>query len=794
VIALGMIVLSLEATANGLEYPQNVGPIELKDVRWQFLPQTVRAVFVDPNGRIWYQLHHPSEEENLPIVRQIIEGQFLETSPQFSGVEPALFESNGRVWFRTQTLRTLLGYDGRDWIERPAGSGQRFFGSCPRNGRIFRCDYNLEVDRVLFFPDERGVHMFSGEQWGYQAMGPIEHYVRIVVRAEPGNRGVIAINPGNLSKVWYCRRGQWHEEDLTEPGIQDVLPSQGNGVWLLTNDGGLQFHSFGADDKDLPKLPVRDASDVSSPPTFHLLHCDSPTGRCFFVMERPRYEGAPPQRDLLILNDGVEPVVIPGYEGPMEWDTILGEDSGPIFTPDGRGVWIPGRYDTRGCDMLDLTTGTLMDRIPDPAFFWIHAVHPDGTVFVSTREPGQLTFALAAYRPAAPMAANMLGAWTYMLQSYPRYPAVCVDSTGDAWAALEDKGLCRFDGTQWQAAEDIPPEYGRVHLLLPGTAGRIIVGTDGGYYYRKDGAATKHDSLRDVIAQNLDDIIASYQTATPGDRCYNTFVSVVADGAGNVWLLDSRKLSVFMDGQWLDAESALIPGGSRTGKVEYVNTVAGRGAVYLSDFKLPYEHGRSFCAHVDDAQVIVSDAPHCTDWTRMQLSVRDPEGTLWIPGHYSSGLGPTCDLIDGRLVPRGGEQGVIQPFSSLGWPMLCDAAGIVWTGQIQGEPATKLNLWRERSLLGQVEIPFEPRWLFSDREGSVYIWTYGGLYRLTASGPGLTDYAVSEYYLTPTTFGDVVQFAYSEKGFVVLRTESYFPSYSSPRVFRLLIVPIPVLK
>ena len=111
-------------------------------------------------------------------------------------------------------------------------------------------------------------------------------------------------------------------------------------------------------------------------------------------------------------------------------------------------------------------------------------------------------------------------------------------------------------------------------------------------------------------------------------------------------------------------------------------------------------------------------------------------------------------------------------------------------GQIRGESSTKFNLWREGSIRGQVEIPSDPSWLFSDREGSVYVWTRSNLYHLTAPAPGSTDYAVTECYVPPPILGDIVRFAYSEKGFIVLLTESH----DLPRVFRLVMVPIPVMK
>jgi hypothetical protein len=790
-ICVGAVVLCLGTTARGQTYPQNIGPIELANVQWQLLPLTIREVFVGPDGRIWYQLYHPDVKEDLSVVRRIIEGQFQETSPQLYGAEPALFETTGRVWFRTKSYNMLLGYDGHQWVQRAASAGVYFRGNCPRHGRMGRCEYNLEVAGTLFFPDDQGVHTFAGQTWNYQPMGATTTYKRIVLRAEPMDRGVIAINPGNLSRIWYYRQGQWHEEVLPEPGIRDILPSEGDGVWLLTTNDALQFHSFSGDVVDIPKLPSRPWS-----PRFRLLHCDSLIGRCFLTMEGPADRGLDLQQDLVILNAGQEPVVVSGYKGPQKWDAVWTENSGPIFTADGRSVWIPGQHDSKGCDKLDLTTAMVTDTVPDRVFYWIHAVHPDGTLFISTREPGQLTFALAAYRPGTPMPANVLDVRTYALQSSaPHNPAICVDSTGEVSAVLENRGLCRFDGTQWQPVEGLSPDDGHILLLLPGTAGRIIVGTDARCYYRKDGVMIGYRDLRDLITENLADVAANYQTAAPQDRWYYAGwpVSVVADKAGNIWLQESPNLSVFTNGQWLDASAALLANGSPTGDVEYLNTVGGRGAVYVTDFAMLYEHGRSFFLRVDNGRVVVSPAPQCVDRAPMRLSIRDPSDALWIPGTISAPA-TTFDFIYAQLAQRATETGVIQEFKNLGWAMLCDAAGVVWMGEIRGEFGTKFNLWRNGEIHGQIDIPYGPNWLFSDREGSVYVWTRGGLYHLTASASsGYTDYAVSEYYLPPAVPGNILQFAYSENGFIVLRTYSDgIPP--TPRVYYVVMIPIPVPK
>jgi hypothetical protein len=790
-VFLSMAALGLELPADGTHYPTNIGPVTLEDTQWQFLPQLIRGVFVGPDGRIWYQLHHPTCDEDVATVRWIIEGQFDESTPQLFGAEPALFESNGRVWFRTHSRKWLLGYDGRDWLERPAGDGATFIGSCPRHGRVDRCDYNLEVDGSLFFPDEQGVHTFDGESWDYQAMGTTTYDTRIVVRTEPMGRGVIAINPADLSRIWHFRQGQWQEEPLAETGIQEVLPAWGGGVWLLTNNHALQFHAFGGDGGETPRLPPGRISDTGWPAQFHLLYCDSPTGRCFFIVERWVADGPIVQQDLLILNDGEEPVVVANYEGPRRWDALWMDDSGPILTPDGRSIWIPGAHDGKGCDKLDLATGLLTDSVPDPIFYWIQAVHPDGTVFISVEEPWWSTSTLAAYRPGAPMPTNTLDIWTYVLRPDPYYPAVCVDSAGDIWAALEDGALWRFDGTAWHATEGMAAnEY--VNMLLPGEAGRLIIGTNRACYYRAEATMTKHNSLRNAIAQNAVDIVANYRTVTPPARCYTNFLlSLAADGDGNIWLLEStgssKKLNVFIDGQWLDARPALTAAGSVTGTVGYMNTVGGRREVYLCDFMLLHDGGRSFFARVEDGQIVLSDAPHCTDLDQIRLNIRDPSDALWIPGRVGYAA-DRCDVTYGQLALRAGPTGILQEFTDLGWAQLCDASGVVWMGKIWNEWATRFSLWRQGQICGQVAVPFDPQWLFSDAEGSVYIWTKGGLCHMTASASsGFSDYALSDYYVKPVLPGNILQFAYSENGFVVLRTRSDW----APRVSQVVLIPLP---
>ncbi|GAH07606.1 unnamed protein product, partial [marine sediment metagenome] len=203
----------------------------------------VRAVYVGPDNRVWYQLCHPARRENLEVVRRIIEREFDKKSPQLFGARPTLFEPSGRVWFRTHSGRALLGYDGKQWIERHAKEDHYFTGNCPNHGRVYRNGYNLFLNGVAFFSESHGILCFDAGNWSYQQMteilpgerGTINYPVLI---PEPDGKGVIAFLKVKEDFIlWRWRKGAWEEislPDAIKPEVVSTVAPRRNGIWVFT--------------------------------------------------------------------------------------------------------------------------------------------------------------------------------------------------------------------------------------------------------------------------------------------------------------------------------------------------------------------------------------------------------------------------------------------------------------------------------------------------------------------------------------------------------------------------------
>lgn len=101
------------------------------------VPQRV-DVAVGPDGRIWTTTADTYPKQvKLEDAKAELAAQFGSASPQLRGVKIAMFEPAGRVWVAALaggTRTTLLGYDGREWVEHAvnvegvgmvAGSGWR---------------------------------------------------------------------------------------------------------------------------------------------------------------------------------------------------------------------------------------------------------------------------------------------------------------------------------------------------------------------------------------------------------------------------------------------------------------------------------------------------------------------------------------------------------------------------------------------------------------------------------------------------------------------------------------------
>lgn len=849
-IACLVIIFSANlADVPAREFPEHIAPVELADMLWQVLPDAVQAVFVGPDDRVWYQLEHPAMKEDLPRVRRIIEEQFAKQSPQLFGVRPALFEASGRGWFITHSGTTLLGFKDREWIERAAPERQYFTGNCPNHGRKYRCGWNIEMGGTLFFPDSHGVHTFDGREWRYQRMldPDTARGNRITILKEPAREAILAVTANFTPGVWRWVAGTWRPLEIKSDQVESVFPASDEGVWMLMKNNALEFLPFtppatppesfetlfgrlksaGTDQErqaigdEMIHLGTRAKADIEralgrtyDPEVLKhlvralesvvtgrasifigpyevgkafLLYCESDTGRVFLRADKVSKQSEPLGKGLLVLNIPGGPAFFPGEELLQGWQSGYSEASGPVPARDGRGLWLETLGEERKARLLDTAAGRFVDAVPTSGFRWVHATRQDGTVFVGTREPGQSSVVLAAYRPGKKDARNLLRAVPHRLKESEE--ACGIDSTGAIWAVLDDGGMSRFDGGQWHPIPELKSDAG-FRLLLPGDGRRMLGQSQQGFFYWSPGYFARRTDLKALIADHREDIVRYFGATADEARGHGTFVTgLVADKAGNVWLLESRKLSVLAGGKWINAKPALLAAGSRLGEVEYLNTVGGRGSVFVSDFMSVHSGGKSHFGRIENGQPVFSAAPHTCDRREMCRSIRDPQDRLWLAGSIR-GSGGTCDWISGQLALPVADSGVVTEIKNEGWAALCDTAGNVWLGQVRGGQPNEYRIWRNGAIAGRVSVPTadESSRLVSDAAGSVYVWTLSGLYHLTAAGTsGGADFKVDRLYTVTDTPGSMEKLFLGAQGWLALYTHTG----SSPRARYLCLVHLP---
>ena len=749
---------------NSKDFPDNIGPIDLTNEMWQILPDDVKNVFVGPDDRIWYLLNHPAKKEDLPHVYKILKEQFSKDSPQLYGAYPALFETNGRVWFITHSQKVLIGYDGHEWIERVADDKNWFPGTCYNHGHTsatYTSD-NIQLGKDIFFPDNRGIHWFNGTDWEYKQFTTESQ--SIILRSEPEEHLLFACiyNNRSLQEVWFWKNGIWSQMKISD-SVKDVIPAFG-GAWFIVNESELEFVNIS--DGSISTDRSYKFNHVS------LLHCNPQNGRCYLQVQNDSNNNTDMGSGLLMLNGDKDPTFLPNLDIAKKWTSNWAEDSGPIFSSDGQKVWLPAR-DTEKCPplLLNLKNGEIENYLPENKFHWIHSMRSDGMVFASTREPGQLYgYALGVYQPEGKDTRNLLEIMIYQMDS--NFSGYCIDSAGRIWTKILNLGLIYFNNNEWTRVSDISPSE-IIQMLLPGDHGRVIIKTSGKCYYWADEIVSPYNTIKELIADNYHDVSENFTSTPDSSRTYGTFVQgVLSDKAGYIWLLESRKLSVLINGTWHSCESPLLSAGSRNGEVEYINRCS-QGRIYATDFLLLHDKGKSFYGYVENGKPVFITAPHSTNSKETKKAVRDVNDGLWIACNRGSAAA-TSDFISGQFALRINDKDQTQELVNNGWAFLSDKAGNVWLGDIRGGNSGQFNLWRDDKIINKVDVPTADEYtidLFSDKKGSVYVQTVSGLYHLTSSSKSnYSDYQVDKRYDIPNLPGTILQMSYSELGFFVITT------------------------
>ncbi|HET6441528.1 MAG TPA: hypothetical protein VFH53_04050, partial [Phycisphaerae bacterium] len=798
--------------------PEHVD-ITLRNVLWQTLPDEVRAVYVGPDERIWYELRYEAWPIDWAHLRGVIEREFRKEAPQVLGVRPVLFESNGRVWF-SDIYSMLLGYDGHTWIEHAAEKKHYFEDILPNHGRREGETPAVELAGTLFFPDNRGVHCFDGKTWTYKEfLGP-----------RPGGRDPIVLVPqadgrtllvtGPQEVLWRWKAGEWTELDrkalLGDIGTTRLVPWGKEGFWVGSGQDSMFFWELGVDpaaqfasilarlgderfavreeataaliqmgarillmaekaraETDDPEIRLRldkvivdlrhpEQAFVPLGPYLvkapRLLPCDDP-GVMYVGSEEIQEGGKSVGPGVVVAEVAGRYRLLEGPEFLQAWHHLYSGVFWPVVLKPSRLVWLAGDYVRRPACLLDVEKGQFVAVPPEKQIGWLHAVRSDGTVFLSRSDPVQ-GGGVYVFKPGAPEDRQFLSGQTFSLGRERDNAVVARD--GAVWAGLEDQGFSRFDGKVWQPVKALAGKKSVLWVDF-GRNGEVLLKTDTGYELldAKGDSVGADEDLAALVVRCRARI-----TAVFAHRHGVELTGIGVDKGGNIWLVERRRLRVLVGERWLEANQALCDAGMRSEEVEYLTLLGDGSRVYVTDLGMVHDGGRSFFGEVQEGRLVFVPAPHTSERV---LSVVDHEGAFWLPGSVTISMG-TSDKTTAQLAQRLTEKGTVQEIKNAGWAYLCDKAGNVWLGHIGGGPRNQFNIWRNGKIEATVSIPASGNYFngpISDRLGSVYVWTESGLYHLMADSAAPAKYAVKTVWHPCGIEGKITGFAYSDLGYFV---------------------------
>ncbi|MBU1043178.1 MAG: hypothetical protein KJ915_02115 [Candidatus Omnitrophica bacterium] len=815
---LVLLFLEIPCFSSTDEYPHNIGPININDCMLQMLPHQLSSVYIGPDDRIWYQLSSMGgmrEDPNISL--KVIMNQFDKKEPQLYDCEPALFESNGRIWFLRDNGRIMSGYDGKEWIHHTI------------HNEYFRSKSNYQIGKHLFFIGASGVHIFDGEKWSFKKIVERTYHNNVYLYLEPDKLGVLAVGiteindggniaRGNVLDLWRWRDEKWEHIIDYNTQIEQITPSNG-GVWATKDYDSMDFipyknaskkvdfiglfESLKSAETDevrrdiaqqilnlgenvrhdikkalnetydsnaleqlmwvLEELSGKDSFTQSGKDSFtqfgdlniekiRRLHIDNQTGISFFKVENVLKKGEKVEDGLLVLNYQDKPIFHSGKEFIES-----GAWTKTYLCPDGKSIWIGG-YNGSKPRRLDFVKGVFIDEIPEMNTTSVIGMKKEGMVFFTKEgKPGIYQSEKADNR-------KILKEETFDLKS----ERFCVDSNGNIWAILEERGLSFYDGKTWHLAPEVLRNR-KIKYMLPGKEGRILCCMDTLYFYITPDKVFQSENLKDLIFKNRDDARKHFTSMPSEKECYYSFVNgIVADSNGNIWLLDARKLSVLISDKWFNAKSTLMEAGARTGEPWYINTVGNGEKVYITDFGLADDSGSSFFGNIQDGKMVFEKAPHTSEEVYMKSSIKDVSGALWIPATNNMSMG-VCDSV-GQAATCVNEKGIIGSLKDSGWPILCDGAQNIWLNDIRGKKSNTFFVCRNNEIVDEIVIPFSSSsssYLFSDAPGSVYLWSSFGMDHLKADRKSdFKDYEIADIYYLEKYQGEISKSFYSRKGYL----------------------------
>lgn len=806
-----LAVLALTCAASFAEDAvANPEPPVLRDVMWQMLPAVFRDVTVGPDGRAWWTARTPRLDADATC--RLIEREFDKESPVLYGARPVLFEPGGRVWFEIRAMH-IRGYDGERWINIRSEGGW-FRGNCPGHGRRGGWDFghNCMLGGKVFLLALKGVHCYDRgtDSTSYQPMLDREAS-RTALAPEPDGKGLVAFYLGvgfgekfSVFAFWRWRDNTWTQIEMPPDIARKRLTGmrvEADGVWV---------QEYWRDNRDTkpgeplnyvrPRFVPFDPQEKGKPADGDLtfvvgqytareviLGFEDTTEARYLRARQVTCEGKELGPGMLIDQPDGRITFLPGERFRTRFYSF--DQSGPVMVPGGGAVWIPGVRGSRPADLYSLDDGKLISGMPKARIFRVSAVLGNGTVFASGGGNGKLI----AYRHAAEDDRKFLE------HQLIRGSRACIAPDGSIWVVRrvgpdQRVELLRFDGKEWTVVlcfDDrnwiVPKPLLAMSSIrvkfLPGHNGEMLLLIKDKFIFLVGDKVYADEDIQALIEAHKKEFAAAYFMGVPSS--IDKKLQIAADKAGNIWVLgwygrntiDSMykgTLKVLVGDKWLEPGPALRKLGSPSGKVAAIAAVGDGSIIYMNEPDLFHPErvsGLSFYGEVVDGAFVFVPAPHCSlqNVRYLHRNVRDHNGGLWVPisaGHVHL---PGDECISGRLTDNFEEEIIrIQ-----GRPIMCDQSGNVWFGS-KDRADDAYKIWSPDGAVGSCSVPFVGRYdsfqrLFSDRPGSVYIWTRRAIFHLTADDPAQpASYTFKEQYFVDVK-GMQSFIGFSKLGYIVLK-------------------------
>jgi hypothetical protein len=734
-------------------------------------------VFIGPDQRRWFICTPTEGHVDLNHIKTQVATQWQNKSPTLEDCWPALFQANGTTWFVTRDFQTLMGYDGKQWIvhsaDGPSDPPRGFVGVCPGHGMDGYRTNNFEADGTLFFIQTSGITTFDGKRWSFRAFntgtGDSPSVVRLLLKRS--SHGVLCFQM-NPFTIWRYSSAVWKQVPLAantpEPSGLGLGPAET--LWLQV---GRELTVI-----PLPDPSQRPAKSALHAPVFKIRGWEMDirhrvmdmgqdlVGNIYVTVQVPQEVSAELTGTFVVKPDGSSEF----FDGNRYLRKFGGYSDFGAPPPMGDGAsagWHSAYGSNFSVFRADPEGRPFAPQKPlIEGFRFVQALAEDKTVYLSCDDPlemfrrGAQIPTLTAYHPDVPDTRPVLN-----LNGYDTAQSgAAVASDGAAWAAVATKGLCRFDGRQWQTMWGASSTADG--LLFPGVDGSMLrwKGFTSEMFSmcsgntRIDGPSLptlilEHRKLfAQAFRKPVDPVIwfSSQQRIVPS-LDFQTIAaeggfSIAVDNQDRIWLAIDRKLSVLGNTWewrtllWPGPPPLPIPREVKNGP-SLITPVGDGSAIYVADMKdatMPSRstgvESKAYLVTLESSEPKWAEVPNATDGL-----IRAADGSLWVaykaaPDNQFWGLFRR-PIVLARIVSSGVSAQYIVPSA----PVFMDSTGIIWLANCAdgGERSGEFILWKDGKILGRVNVPgvWKDRAVTSDKPASVWVWTNLGLYHVTSSNP-----------------------------------------------------------